>query len=287
MKIGLNLNGPLRGLKQHIIEEGDEVVGVGDVPVSIPEPVRLPESVVEIMLGDVNVTKRENYFLTRWFDGEEFLEQTFAGVTLDTLMNDDLGPRVTTAVGGGYVQVSSERTLRYFESPILRTALKQANLRGPISLLMHDADVVTVYQGVPHHGLYAILEGREGRIERAYAEPSPMKESYVAALLVTRPPFPHRGEVKSTPIDSITPSLLKHCYLLDCTKFRGTYISHSAEVAIVTAWSTRSWRDCGRRVLHTASQIGCPEKQYRTDIVEAIQNKWNMLTTKQLFKSVV
>lgn len=279
MKVYLNKSGPLSALAHHIVLEGDEIVNERQSSgLSIADPLALPKAVLEKMGLESNSSLHGEYWLTRWWEGQEFHEQILCGQTLSTLMNDDLGPDVATGFSGVYIRsIVSDTVRRNFEVDGLRAVLRETNYKGPVSMLYAGEDLVSVKLGIPSYGLYAQLEGRSGSIARHLSSPVPFMESWVGALLISRSPFPYPLPVEPEPIEGTTPSTEKHLYLFDHTRFRASFVSYQTKVGVATAWSRRSWADCAERLVFTASQVKISGKQYRTDIVRHFNRGWEKL----------
>ena len=283
--------------------EGDEVTTLGMVPDKVNgfdfilTDTRLPPQDLPVIGGDedfpssvvqamgYDVTKGpSNFIVIKWFDYVNgWSDQTIIGIPLIGLMNESLGPPTPTGIALRYSNDSPLTQL--FSITSLSNGLHQMRHTGFVTitctLTPSNYMVTGISTHVPYHGLFAILEGTSDRLSDFFLDPTHLKESWTAAILVTRYPFPHQAHSSRAFIKGLTDEVLRHLWMPFVTSHRNSHFLDNTLVGISTAWSPHL-TEANRRALRTCRAIQLDQKQYRTDLGTVAQHGWSSLVKRGL-----
>jgi hypothetical protein len=277
MKVFLNQSGPLAGLVRHLSHEGDEVVPEAEkAELCIPDPMELPAALLEGLGSDFDPSLQPTHVVTRWFDGQSFGPQTFVGIPLLRLWNNDLGPPVPCGIAGRFRAPNSEPI--FVPPDIVLQYLKESRFTGFVSTKASGKSTLSMQTGVPYFGLYALLEQINSKISSFFLESGRLYESWCCALLVTRYPFPFAHFAPRTALEGLTPELEKHFWTFGATQFRKTLVTEGTVLGVATAWDkTHNLYQAVQLAQNTARKIACSDIQFRTDMTECVRKQWEQL----------
>jgi phosphoribosylamine-glycine ligase len=154
--------------------------------------------------------------------------------------------------------------------------LKKSKFRGIISLssivtksklygvsfttsTLYLSSLLELYKGSVTDLLLSISTGRKPTGE--------FTTDYALSLLLSVPPFPSpQIEYKKTAIKGVSPSNLRHLYLLDVEKEGEGYEGAGRGGALMRVSARgRDVGECKKRVMKTVSNLSIEDVQYRTD----------------------
>lgn len=192
----------------------------------------------------------------------------------DRFMNDSLGPHIDSA---GNVVKGVEGKLVDESIYRLERLLKKTKFRGLISVslvvtrtkiyaisfttsFLYLPSLLEIYKGSVTDLLMSVANGRKPEGE--------FTTDYALSLLLSIPPFPASvASLPKSPIKGVSPSNLKHLYLMNVCKDGGGYESAGIDSALM--WVSARGRTIGearKRVFSTVSNISVDSVQYRTDM---------------------
>lgn len=278
MNVYLNKVGPNGALAHHTQKQGDQVVSDPlDAQVFIPEFTRVPFDWVKQDFENYSPEK-VCYYLTRIFDGEQFLQQWMLGIPLVGLMNSGLGVACEVGSVVAYCQPRSELQI-LAASGALQPVLKETSYRGFVSWQFGQSnELLNVSFGVPSYGMYAMFEGLSQSIAGFFLNPLQLKESWTCSVLLSRSPWPHKLQAQEILIGPIADPIQKHLWLYldnDC-EFDGSVVRTShTRLAVATAYSLGGphgpLHDLTYRALPAPRKLEIPEKQFRSDLVQVTE----------------
>ena len=190
-------------------------------------------------------------------------------------MNDSLGPNINSA--GNAIKMAEGKMIDESIQKI-ECLLKKTRFRGIISLslvitkskilavsfttsLLYLPSLLEIYKGSVSDLLLSTAESRkpEGKFTTDYA----------LSIFLSIPPFPAvTASSPNIPLKGVSPSNLKHLYLMDVCRNGSGYESAGANGSLM--WVSARGRTVGeakKRVYKTISNISIPDIQYRTDII--------------------
>jgi hypothetical protein len=263
----------LKGLARQIEHEGDRVTGdLDSSQLTIKAAQLLPRQQLPRQHGgqlnrQLDGTKA-THFVTRYWDGRRFLTQCFLGIPLLGHMNHGLGCDVAVGLVGRYINIEHKLSVGFNEDDYDKFP------PGFISQIYADNDLLGVQTSVPFYGLYAILEGRRGKISELFSKHQETLESWVVGLLVTRSPWPHVSDCPTYQISDVTSKFEKHFWFFSNAGFRRTVSLNTTVIGVATAWHRESLELACDLATQTAWKIEHPEKQFRTDLWQASRQAW-------------
>jgi len=281
------LNGTYCALARNLSFEGEEIVtspSQADIAVveefeeglpsfTIGAGFRCPEAFLEELQGlrfsDPNTPIENPVVAFRWFELDRWQDQTLVGIPLRTLMDRGLGASCPAGIVCCYCHdgVLTEN----FDQSILVDTLKEMHFRGFVSFLYEfkerDLFVREISTKVPFWGFYAAIEGITGRIIEFLTGRTPiLRESWTAALLISRTPFPLSLQAPKVFVGGVEPEVEKHFWFWDLNGYRKSFYTESPILGVATAWSLDLGEVC-RRTLRTTRNLEIPGKQHRTDML--------------------
>jgi phosphoribosylamine-glycine ligase len=170
--------------------------------------------------------------------------------------------------------------------------LKKSKFRGLLSLscvvtktsiysisfttsTLYLSSLLELYKGSVTDLLLAMANGRKSDGE--------FTTDYALSTLLSVPPFPSPSNgYKKTVIKGVSPSNLRHLYLLDVEKNGELYMSTGGKLLMVSARG-REVGECKKRVMKTISNLSIDDVQYRVDPTtrfsqeEGKLKEWNYL----------
>lgn len=223
---------------------------------------------------DPVVEQRQSLFtLSRWFDQNGWREDLdLFGVPLVGLMNEGLGAPVEV----GWVGHPSKDSclFEHFHNPVLGEIFKKFEHRGFVTIRTTREGVVECHTGLPRWAGYAAGEGVKGGLAEWCEKPSPFLDSWTAALLVSRWPWP--AEAKGDEAEVGSPlEAERHVWRLGRANAWTEARTKRTEVLVVSSWA-KDLSEATWRALRTCRNLTLPCKQYRTDSrfhVEALVKK--------------
>jgi phosphoribosylamine-glycine ligase len=198
----------------------------------------------------------------------------------DRFMTSSLGPLVDSASNILSSLPSSSKLIEMSVGKMERL-LKKSKFRGLLSMscvvtkgkvysisfttsTLYLSSLLELYKGSVTDLLLSISSGRRPEGE--------FTSDYALSLLLSVPPFPSPlVEYSRTVIKGISPSNLRHLYLLDIMKEGERYESAglSGQLMMVSARG-RDVGECKKRVFKTISNLDIDDIQYRTDSTQRI-----------------
>ena len=292
MKISVRCEDPFNVvLCQQMYQEGDLIVDEGaELVVTDREPPldgvpfvriggRMPRAVLETLDYDPDV--KPICYLSKWFDRFNlWSDQLIVSVPLMGLMDEGKGAVVCTGTALRYIDESPLKDR--FDDELLTEILKQQGHTGFVSLgIDSEGAPHSVEFGIPCYGNLVVLEGCRQRLSEFFTNPSRLLESWAVGLLITRYPFPLKQSASRAFIEGLSRSMRKHLRTPFVTEHRHSFYTDSTIIALATTWDNRLI-DANKRAVSLARTLKVEEKQYRTDLNTATQEKWALLQNNNL-----
>lgn len=237
----------------------------------------------------IETEKGETSFIVmKWFD--EFNgwgSQTSIGIPLNTLMNNNLGPKCLTGLCLRYVSEDScPKLLHFFHKKSLVEFLKKLNHTGFVSaecvFTQSDVDLKSIRTGLLRPAIFATLEGVKCPLSEFFAEPNYLMESWASSILVSRFPFPAEGQTdERTRIEGIDKEVIKHFWMPFVGNHKKSFFTQSTIIGFATAWSHKLYSS-NQRALRTCRAIKVLDQQYRTDLDLIGQKCWASILDRGL-----
>jgi len=226
-----------------------------------------------------------------WWNGLSSLSP-FLVYNEDRFMDNSLGMSIPSA--GNVVRSISPTSKLYKESiEKMERLLKKSKFRGVLSIgcvvtkgkvycthftssLIYFPSLLEIYKGSVTDLLSSTANGRKSDGQ--------FTADCALSFLLSTPPYPISAPAEYAPIKGISPSNLKHVYLLDVQKREEKY--EAAEASGKIMWVSARGRDVGeakKRVQKTISNLSIPDIQYRMDIGrrvdrdESLLNNWKYI----------
>jgi phosphoribosylamine-glycine ligase len=228
-----------------------------------------------------------------WWNGVQSLFP-FLIYNEDRFMTDSLGPLIPSS---SHISQSISMESKLIRDGIgkMERLLKKSKFHGLLSLsclltkgklygisfstsTLFLSSLLELYKGSVTDLLLAVATGRKSDGE--------MTTDFALSLLLSIPPYPsHPSGYNRTVVKGISPSNLRHLYLIDMMKGEGDeYVSAGTggELMRVVARG-RDVGECKKRISKTISNLGIVDVQYRTDPTRRFQvdneklREWNYL----------
>jgi len=266
--------------------EGDEVEVVSsldttglkaDLVISELDSTVLPGKALETIGIPIFDKEDVDFFVIKRLDNEVFDYQTIVGIPLLRLMNNNLGPKAEMGSCFRFIQDSPLSDL--FRSPSLLSVLNKMGYKGFVVFKCSfrggdkkSFSITGIELGLPYFLFYSIIESIPGRVADFFKTPSRLMESWVSSLVVSVFPYPvHRG--KRVTMECPEEGMLRHFWMPYVTRYeRSLYTDHTL-VGVATAWATEL-EDSVKRALVTCRSLNVEFKQYRTDGLSYVREKW-------------
>lgn len=271
--IGGGRDGDLAALEHHILREGDTICEKhSEADFHVADNVFLPEGLGVDIPPDRSKDMR--FYVTRVFDGQEFMQQWIVGVPFRTLFSMDLGAKKD--VGSVLVSVNpSEELFESLSAQKFLTWLRDREYKGLLSWAFdQDRKVCGLCTGLPGFGLYALMEMLRQPIVSFLTSPTGIRECWSAAVLLSKAPWPFGTSVANDRIGPVTDDCEKHLWTFDRLDGSRSLTTRQGRIAVATAWSSESLNNVQKRILRTCFDLKFDEKQFRTDIV---RHTWDVL----------
>lgn len=208
------------------------------------------------------------FFVTKWFDKEKgFEEQTFLGMPVFGVLNEDFAPALWSATAGRFVR--GDVYAEYFS--YVESFFRDLGYRGPVNIFFRDDWSPSHVLGGNPYGVVELLAGlTRQRLASFLVDPFVRKfESWTVGLVVTRSPYPKSlrgaGVVINLPKDKVR----RHVWLED-EYGEPTY---STRVGFVT-WFDARLSDADHGAIEACRTLDVGFKQYRTDTRKIIVERW-------------
>lgn len=293
MKVFVELGGAYDMLVQRIIEEGDTLVGSKEeATLVVAEPTWFPREFVKSLVPDAEDNGVNTvFYVTKIFNGKEFLDQTIVGVPLIGTMNASIGARRPTGSVCLHAVVSDELE-SIFQNVEVLTVLKNMSYTGFVTAVWTETKLKGLMTGIPSYGVCAMFEGLRQTVVQQFEYPRHLNSMVSIGLLLSQFPWPMNAVEKA-----IVPRphnlMWKHCWFFSSVKDnRTTLILNSNQVAVVTGFARGGRLDeavgsATGRVLKTLGNFELNEKQYRTDPKRASMEVFGrMVSNRQLLSPV-
>lgn len=208
------------------------------------------------------------FFVTKWFDKERgFDKQTFLGMPVFGVLNEDFAPALWSATAGRFVR--EDVFQGYFAS--VESFFRDLEYRGPVSIFFDESWAPTHVLGGNPYGVVELLSGlTRMRLASFLVDPFVRKhETWTVGLVVTRAPYPKSlrgaGVVIQLPRDKVR----RHVWLED--EYGET--TYSTRVGFVT-WFDSRLADADQGAIEACRGLDIGFKQYRTDTRKIIVERW-------------
>ena len=224
-------------------------------------------------------------FVFRFFEGgsASWRPQALLGLPIETLANDDLGPRCEAGLVCRYVDPGLDR-LGFLWTPELEAVLREMSYCGFVSFGLFlpydglDVRLCSLQTGIPFNGIFNVLEGVKGRtVEFFTGESSWLQESWTVNLTLSRHPWPTVPPVPvRTFIKGLNREVLKHLRLFDTVSFRDSCYSDSLLLGCASAWALQ-FPEAIRRATRTLRSLDIEDKTFRTDVVSVTSQSYRLV----------
>jgi hypothetical protein len=262
--------GVLQGIRVRMVKEGARLTDPSQAELWVTDTqptdahcpiLSLGNSIPRVLLEGFGYTVQEGtpqYWLSRWWD-TRWGDQILVGMPISGLMNRGLGPSVEIGWASRYIDQTDMAV--WFENSGLEAALREMRHRGFVSLGFWEQNLVACRTGMPGIGWYAVLEGAPGQILDWMLEGGPLLESWVVGTLVTRFPFPVKGNAEPVKVEGGGP----HFWSLDNPWW--------TRLGVACGWN-QSLGVAGGMCEGVCQSIEVPGVQYRTDLAQTVKKVW-------------
>jgi len=256
-------------LKRHLELEGDEIVESGE-ELHLDESIEGPLAKVAIEALGYELSNNPTRFeIIKMYKDGAWSDQTIISFPMNSLMDGELGYPGKHGAVCRYIHHAPF----LFTSPISEM-LWHMKYRGFVTFSYDMQQQLTGISIGAGYAFYAILEGVRGKITDVFFDCRNL-ESWIAALVVTRYPYPFREESTRLHFD-LSPQFEKHFYFYDLQGFKRSFYTDSTIIGIATGWALNV-RELQKRILRTCREQNIPFVQYRRDVHEHVVNTWDAL----------